>query len=239
MKNIDTDKPEKLKIIGFLDKRAALSSIYELDSKEYLNDTIIRPLRVSDQRFVKYDDIDQGVQDLLIFGKDANRYKKIEKYANNLNVSNVKFYSINSNIKEYMNTYSESLIGIIIFIIIISIIVIGLSIWNLSKSLLTIKKDLFVRKIIGQSEKSMYQEIATSQIMLTLICWTSTVGIVFLLNAINLHINYLNFWEIGFLGFQWSDFVGIIIDLIALLVISEVAIIVVLYFSKKRGGSNG
>ena len=154
--NPSNGKTETYKVIGILRKNQGIQSMYQVDSKQYLNNTIVRPLRTIEIASVNPTQIFAGLQDLLIFGKANNQLTKISRAINSHDIFKIKFYTANENIDEFLKLYRRDLIPVFSISIIVLIITSVFLIWNTLKTIQDSRAEIILRRALGMSIQDIF-----------------------------------------------------------------------------------
>ncbi|GAB1810855.1 ABC transporter permease [Priestia megaterium] len=167
--NTSNNVNEKYKVIGVLDNNSSITSVYNLDTKNYLNFAIIRPFRDIDVSKINILQLSAGFQDLLIYDSEKIKVNDLSSLAKKDDFFNMKFYSIDENIKEFFELYKTRAITLAIFTGILLLITCLLIIWNTINSVESLKFDLSIRSFLGLSFKDIKISLCIYKILLFMI----------------------------------------------------------------------
>ncbi len=224
-----------IKVIGILKRSASIQNLYELTFRENLNQAIVKPLTIFDKKHLSYDQISDGAQDLLIFGKHSSNYPAIQKKAQKLKIAKLRFYTVRADIRSYMKTFkpAELMFGVILLLLVIGT---GLLVmWNLVRGLKRLAPEINARLISGLSRQRLLREMLLSQFIIVFVSWLISVVIMIEQNRFLLSGNGLKFWSTGFLGLQATDWVSIGCALIIMFLSSLSGTYLAFTIKTKRG----
>lgn len=157
---------ERYVVRGFLEKNSKIQSVYMLDSATYLNDTIIRPLTNTDKKNINATELFSGIQDLIVYDSPVQKIKRIVSLAKKDNFLTLHFYSINNNIQWFFKSYVTTIAVYIIGALLILVMSLIFTIWNLKQFYKDSFEDLTLRYIIGMEKKQIYRGFIIYQMII-------------------------------------------------------------------------
>lgn len=231
--NPSNAEEETYKVIGILEDNTYTTSIYNLDSKIYLNYTVIRPLRNIDIANINIIQLTDGFQDLLIYGADNAKVNELESLIQKDDFFNIKFYSATQHIDSFFSMYKKRVIMMgsvgLFFLIITSI----LMIWNVTISYKILIKDIAIRALVGLSISKLRVSIILYQLLISL---ASILPVyIFALNMrLQIEKSSMSFFKtINNLGLAEMDLISIGILFIFLLGVNVISGLIINWYISK------
>ncbi len=233
MVGIVQDQSLTLKVQGIIEQDAYYSNFYLLSSKSYYNFSILIPVNGALIEQIGWD-LQVNALDTIVLPQateeevsDLREYiwETLElEYAFNTQEENNEFF------EEY---YLPTLMMFIIFVAVMTIVMIGLSIWNTMSSIRLMIKDLTINVLVGLSYAKLKRFLYTYYGVL----FSIITVIVYAVVAYGRHYEWIRknpwFTTYGFLGLIEMDWIGLL-TVIVFSVLMGVVIVETMMWRIKR-----
>lgn len=209
--NPTNEKEESYEVTGVLQDNSFVSSLYAIDSKDYLNYSVIRPITDADKKTINITELVLGLQDLLVFGEDKKGVQNLSSYLKKKLNYTIKFYPQTENFEDFFSQYKAGvaiLIGIGILFLGGTIVLI---VWNVYISYQLMIREITIRMMVGLSAKTFQRALLISQLCLGMV---SIIPVYFYALSMRVVINKSNmtsFKTMNYLGLATMDSVSILI----------------------------
>lgn len=228
-----TLEAENYQVVGTLEKNAFVPNYYLVDSKNYLNHTIIYPM--PSKRLANLDKafVIEGLLNLFIAqasSKDLSSFQAL--LLDQLGIK-LNFYSQKENIDDFMNEYKSSINQMAIVLVVVLIAMMSLIVWHAYSSIKIMLKEITVHILVGLN----YKDLSVSLYLFQAILFTtSTVGIFLFALAQRMQIASMaasDFITVNTLGLLPMDWYGLMLVLLTNIIISAVIVQIIMWRIKK------
>ncbi|WP_261807176.1 FtsX-like permease family protein [Lapidilactobacillus luobeiensis] len=147
---------EVYRVRGVLQQNQSLRSMYLLESETRLNNTIVRPLRAEEVAKISPFQLSSGLQDLLLFDTAARQLPEIRQKINQDQIFNVKFYSVDDNINQFLTLYRQEMLPLVLIMLVILTGTSAFMIWNIIKTIKDSRQEVALRLALGLTPRDVF-----------------------------------------------------------------------------------
>ncbi|GHV97658.1 hypothetical protein lacNasYZ03_12590 [Lactobacillus nasalidis] len=167
--NSSSGKKEHYQVVGVLQQNANVPSVYLLDNQNYLNNTIIRPLRQADKASVTAAQLLAAAQDLIVFDSSRAELAKLTRKFNQGNFFKIRFISVEKNISDFYASYKGTAIMFAVFSLAIMAVAVLIIVWNTWNCLNEEQSEIALRISLGMRQKDVLTAAIIYQLVIDIL----------------------------------------------------------------------
>lgn len=228
-----TGEKETVRVKGVLKKNEFIPNYYVIDSKNYMNFTVIYPLENGNPINLQNRYFDVALSNIMINGSDKQSIQSLEESIyDNLNLK-INFFSQEENLDDFKNSYIKSAILLLVIAIILVVILVLLIYWNALTSIKIMLQDITINMLTGLN----YLDFRTSLYLFQSIC-SFIVAILTYIYALSFRVATIeyqlpNFMTINTLGLLRMDWIGILTTIFLNILIMIIVVEIIMKKIKK------